>query len=135
LPCVSYYKDIASLLLRLALTAPTQQGPVRSSSQLLGLLDPEVLARLFEGDPERAREAASLRGSQQARAVVGAVSRFANFFHAVGTGFDAAECGWSFGGRPPSSSWSASGMPAARSSCPPIHAHTCTTRPEQVTAP
>jgi hypothetical protein len=27
---------------------------------------------------------------------VGAVSRFANFFHAVGTGFDAAECGWSF---------------------------------------
>jgi len=35
-------------------------------------------------------------GQQQARAVTGAVSRFANFFHAVGDGFDAAELGWSF---------------------------------------
>jgi hypothetical protein len=91
-----YYKDIASLLLRLALAAPTQEGPVRSSAQLLGLLDPEVLKRLFEADPDRQREAASLCGSQQARAVVGAISRFANFFHAVGSSFDAAECGWSF---------------------------------------
>ncbi len=91
-----YYKDIASLLLRLALTAPTQDGPVRTSSQLLALLDPEVLARLWEHDPERARQVQSLRGREQARAVVGAVSRFANFFHAVGQGFDAAELGWSF---------------------------------------
>jgi len=50
-----YYHDIASLLLRLALTAATTEGPVRSSTQLLRLLDPEVLARLWEHDPERAR--------------------------------------------------------------------------------
>jgi hypothetical protein len=91
-----YYKDIASLLLRLALTAPTQDGPVRSSTQLLSLLDPEVLARLWAHDPDHARQVQSLRGREQARAVVGAVSRFANFFHAVGQGFDAAELGWSF---------------------------------------
>jgi len=91
-----YYHDIASLLLRLALTAPTTEGPVRSSGQLLRLLDPEVLARLWEHDPERAHQVASLQGREQARAVVGAVSRFANFFHAVGTNFDAAELGWSF---------------------------------------
>ncbi len=91
-----YYKDIASLLLRLALTAPTQDGPVRSSGQLLRLLDPEVLRPLWEHDPERARQVESLRGREQARAVTGAVSRFANFFHAVGTSFDAADCGWSF---------------------------------------
>src|SRR6266704_7190317 len=59
-----YYKDIASLLLRLALTAPTPDGPVRSSSQLLSLLDPEVLARLWEHDPERARQVESLRGRE-----------------------------------------------------------------------
>jgi hypothetical protein len=91
-----YYKDIASLLLRLALTAPTEDGPVRSSTQLLRLLDPEVLARLWAHEPERARQVESLRGREQARAVVGAVSRFANFFHAIGSGFDAADCGWSF---------------------------------------
>jgi hypothetical protein len=91
-----YYKDIASLLLRLALTAPTQDGPVRTSAQLLRLLDPEVLRPLWEHDPERARQVESLRGREQARAVTGAVSRFANFFHAVGEGFDAAELGWSF---------------------------------------
>ncbi len=91
-----YYKDIASLLLRLALTAPTQDGPVRSSGQLLRLLDPEVLRPLWEHDPERARQVESLRGREQARAVTGAVSRFANFFHAVGQGFDAADLGWSF---------------------------------------
>src|SRR6266508_2872915 len=91
-----YYKDIASLLLRLALTAPTQDGPVRSSAQLLALLDPEVLKPLWEHDPDRYRQVLSLAGREQARAVVGAVSRFANFFHAVGQGFDAAELGWSF---------------------------------------
>jgi hypothetical protein len=91
-----YYHDIASLLLRLALTAPTPEGPVRSSTQLLRLLDPEVLARLWEHDPERAHQVQSLRGREQARAVVGAVSRFANFFHAVANSFDAAELGWSF---------------------------------------
>jgi hypothetical protein len=91
-----YYKDIASLLLRLALTAPTQDGLVCSSAQLLRLLDPEVLKPLWEHDPEHARQVESLRGREQARAVIGAVSRFANFFHAVGTSFDAAECGWSF---------------------------------------
>jgi hypothetical protein len=91
-----YYHDIASLLLRLALTAPTTEGPVRSSVQLLRLLDPEVLARLWQHDPERARQVTSLQGREQARAVVGAVSRFANFFHAVDSSFDAADCGWSF---------------------------------------
>jgi hypothetical protein len=91
-----YYKDIASLLLRLALTAPTQHGPVRTSTQLLRLLDPEVLKPLWEHDPEHAHQVDSLRGREQARAVTGAVSRFANFFHAIGTGFDAADCGWSF---------------------------------------
>jgi hypothetical protein len=91
-----YYHDIASLLLRLALTAPSEDGPVCSSSQLLRLLDPEVLARLWAHDPERARQVASLQGREQARAVVGAVSRFANFFHAIGSSFDAAPCGWSF---------------------------------------
>jgi hypothetical protein len=91
-----YSKDIASLLLRLALTAPTQDGPVRSSGRLLRLLDPEVLRPLWEHDPERARQVESLRGREQARAVTGAVSRFANFFHAVGQSFDAADCGWSF---------------------------------------
>ncbi len=91
-----YYKDIASLLLRLALTAPTQDGPLRSSGQLLRLLDPEVLRPLWEHDPDRARQVESLRGREQARAVTGAVSRFANFFHAVGQGFDAADLGWSF---------------------------------------
>jgi hypothetical protein len=91
-----YYHDIASLLLRLALTAPTTEGPVRSSTQLLRLLDPEVLASLWQHDPQRAHQVQSLRGREQARAVVGAVSRFANFFHAVGVGFDAAELGWSF---------------------------------------
>jgi hypothetical protein len=91
-----YYHDIASLLLRLALTAPTTEGPVRSSAQLFRLLDPEVLANLWQHDPEHARQVASLQGREQARAVVGAVSRFANFFHAVDTSFDAAELGWSF---------------------------------------
>jgi hypothetical protein len=76
--------------------APTPEGPVRSSARLLRLLDPEVLARLWEHDPEHARQVASLQGREQARAVVGAVSRFANFFHAVGDSFDAAELGWSF---------------------------------------
>jgi hypothetical protein len=91
-----YYKDIASLLLRLALTAPSQDGPVRSSTQLLGLLDPEALRPLWAHDPEHARQVESLRGREQARAVTGAVSRFANFFHAIGGGFDAADLGWSF---------------------------------------
>jgi hypothetical protein len=91
-----YYHDIASLLLRLALTAPSEDGPVRSSGQLLRLLDPEVLASLWHHDPERARQVQSLQGREQARAVVGAVSRFANFFHAIGTSFDATPCGWSF---------------------------------------
>ena len=91
-----YYKDIASLLLRLALTVPTEAGPVRSFSQLLSLLDPELLVRLYEHDPDRHREAKSLAGREQARAVAGAVSRFANFAHAVGGGFDGAQAGWSF---------------------------------------
>jgi hypothetical protein len=91
-----YYKDIASLLLRLALNAPTEAGPVRSFSQLLSLLDPELLVRLYEHDPDRHREARSLAGPQQARAVAGAVSRFANFAHAVAGGFDGGDAGWSF---------------------------------------
>jgi hypothetical protein len=91
-----YYKDIASLLLRLALNAPTEAGPVRSWSQLLSLLDPELLVRLYEHDPDRHREARALAGPQQARAVAGAQSRFANFAHAVAGGFDGGDAGWSF---------------------------------------
>jgi hypothetical protein len=91
-----YYKDIASLLLRLALGAPSEAGPVRSFPQLLNLLDPELLVRLYEHDPDRHREARSLAGREQARAVAGAQSRFANFAHAVADGFDGGACGWSF---------------------------------------
>jgi hypothetical protein len=91
-----YYKDVASLLLRLALHAPGEDGPVRCSSQLLARMDPELLVRLYEHDPDRSREAHSLVGRDQARAVKGAITRFANFFAAVGGGFDAGPSGWSF---------------------------------------
>jgi hypothetical protein len=91
-----YYKDIASLLLRLALNAPGEDGPVRSSQQLMSRMDPEALARVYEHDPDRLREARSLCGREQARAVQGAISRLANFFAAVQGGFDAAEQGYSF---------------------------------------
>jgi hypothetical protein len=91
-----YYKDVASLLLRLALNAPGEDGPVRSSAALMARMDPEVLVRLYEHDPDRLREAESLVGRDQARAVKGAMGRFANFFAAVAGGFDAAEQGWSF---------------------------------------
>jgi hypothetical protein len=91
-----YYKDVASLLLRLALHAPGEDGPIRSSSQLLACMDPELLVRLYEHDPDRRREAESLVGRDQARAVKGAITRFANFFAAVAGGFDAGEVGWSF---------------------------------------
>jgi hypothetical protein len=91
-----YYKDVASLLLRLALNAPGEDGPVRSSQQLMARMDPELLVRLYEHDPDRRREAESLVGRDQARAVKGAVGRFANFFAAVAGGFDAGEAGWSF---------------------------------------
>jgi hypothetical protein len=61
-------------------------------------MDPEVLVRLYEHDPDRRREAEAeaLVGRDQARAVKGAMGRFANFFAAVAGGFDAAEQGWSF---------------------------------------
>jgi hypothetical protein len=91
-----YYKDVASLLLRLALQAPGEDGPVRSSSQLMTRMDPELLVRLYEHDPDRRREAESLVGRDQARAVKGAIGRFANFFAAVQGGFDAGEGGCSF---------------------------------------
>jgi hypothetical protein len=91
-----YYKDVASLLLRLALNAPGEDGPVQNSSQLMARMDPELLVRLYEHDPDRLREAQSLVGRDQARAVKGAITRFANFFAAVAGGFDAAEGGWSF---------------------------------------
>jgi hypothetical protein len=91
-----YYKDVASLILRLALNAPGEDGPVRSSQQLMARLDPEWLLRVYEPDPDRRREAHSLVGRDQARAVKGAITRFANFFAAVAGGFDAAEQGWSF---------------------------------------
>jgi hypothetical protein len=91
-----YYKDVASLLLRLALNAPGEDGPVRSSTALMGRMDPELLVRLYEHDPDRRREVESLVGRDQARAVKGAVGRFANFFAAVAGGFDAGEGGWSF---------------------------------------
>jgi hypothetical protein len=91
-----YYQDVASLLLRLALNAPGEDGPVRSSSQLMARMDPELLVRLYEHDPDRLTEAQSLVGRDQARAVKGAVGRFANFFAATSGGFDAAEQGWSF---------------------------------------
>jgi hypothetical protein len=91
-----YYRDVASLLLRLALNAPGEDGSVRSSQQLMARMDPELLVRLYEHDPDRHREAESLVGRDQARAVKGAVGRFANFFAATAGGFDAGECGWSF---------------------------------------
>jgi hypothetical protein len=91
-----YYQDVASLLLRLALNAPGEDGPVRSSGQLMARMDPELLFRLSEHDPDRRREAESLVGRDQARAVKGAIGRFANFFAACSGGFDAAEAGWSF---------------------------------------
>jgi hypothetical protein len=91
-----YYKDVASLLLRLALNTPGEDGPIRSSAQLMARMDPEVLVRLYEHDPDRRREAESLVGRDQARAVKGAIGRFANFFAAVAGGFDAGEAGWSF---------------------------------------
>jgi hypothetical protein len=91
-----YYKDIASLLLRLALNAPGEDGPVHSSQQLMSRMDPEALAHRYEHDPDRLREARSLCGREQARAVQGAISRLANFFAAVAGGFDAAEGGYSF---------------------------------------
>jgi single-stranded DNA-binding protein len=91
-----YYKDVASLLLRLALEAPGEDGPIGSSQQLLARMDPELLVRVFEHDPDRLRDARPLVGRDQARAVKGAITRFANFFAAVGGGFDAGEGGWSF---------------------------------------
>jgi hypothetical protein len=91
-----YYKDVASLLLRLALNAPGEDGPVRSSQQLMARMDPELLVRLYEHDPDRRREAESLVGRDQARAVKGAIGRFANFFAATSGGFDAGPQGWSF---------------------------------------
>jgi hypothetical protein len=91
-----YYKDVASLLLRLALQAPSEDGPVRSSAALMARMDPELLAGIYQHQPDRLREARSLCGRDQARAVQGAVSRFANFFAAVHGGFDAGPDGWSF---------------------------------------
>jgi hypothetical protein len=91
-----YYEDAASLLLRLALNAPGEDGPVHSSSRLMARMDPEWLVRVYEHDPDRLREAESLVGRDQARAVKGAITRFANFFAAVAGGFDAGEQGWSF---------------------------------------
>jgi hypothetical protein len=91
-----YYQDVASLLLRLALNAPGEDGPVRSSGQLMARMDPELLVRLYEHDPDRRREAESLVGRDQARAVKGAIGRFANFFAATSGGFDAGAAGWSF---------------------------------------
>jgi hypothetical protein len=91
-----YYKDVASLLLRLALDAPGEDGPIRCSQQLMARMDPELLVRVYEHDPDRLRDAQSLVGRDQARAVKGAITRFANFFAAVHGGFDAGEGGWSF---------------------------------------
>jgi hypothetical protein len=91
-----YYKDVASLLLRLALNAPGEDAQVHSSAQLMARMDPELLVRLYEHDPDRRREAESLVGRDQARAVKGAIGRFANFFAAVAGGFDAGQAGWSF---------------------------------------
>jgi hypothetical protein len=91
-----YYKDVASLLLRLALNAPGEDGPIRSSAALMARMDPELLVSLYEHDPDRRREAESLVGRDQARAVKGAIGRFANFFAAVAGGFDAGPQGWSF---------------------------------------
>jgi hypothetical protein len=91
-----YYKDVASLLLRLALEVPGEDGPVRCSQQLLARMDPELLVRVYEHDPDRLRDAQSLVGRDQAKAVKGAITRFANFFAATCGGFDAGEGGWSF---------------------------------------
>ena len=90
-----YYKDVASLVLRLALHAPGEDGPGRLL-QLMARMDPELLVRLYEHDPDRRREAETLVGRDQARAVKGAIGRFANFFAATAGGFDAGEDGWCF---------------------------------------
>jgi hypothetical protein len=91
-----YYEDGASLLLRLALEVPGEDGPIRCSQQLLARMDPELLVRVYEHDPDRLRDAQSLVGRDQARAVKGAITRFANFFAAVAGGFDGGPGGWSF---------------------------------------
>jgi hypothetical protein len=78
------------------LNAPGEDGPVRSSQQLMARMDSELLVRLHEHDPDRRREAESLAGRDQARAVKGAIGRFANFFAATSGGFDAGQAGWSF---------------------------------------
>jgi hypothetical protein len=91
-----YYQDVASLVLRLALNVPAEDGSVHSSAQLMARMDPELLVRLYEHDPDRRREAESLVGRDQARAVKGAIGRFANFFAATAGGFDAGPTGWSF---------------------------------------
>jgi hypothetical protein len=91
-----YYEDAASLLLRLALEVPGEDGPIRCSQQLMARMDPELLVRVYEHDPDRLRDARSLQGRDQAKAVKGAITRFANFFAAVHGGFDAGDGGWSF---------------------------------------
>jgi hypothetical protein len=87
---------------RLAAAPPGLERPGRGRRPrpLLGAAagphGPELLVRLYEHHPDRRREAHSLVGRDQARAVKGAITRFANFFAAVQGGFDAAEAGWSF---------------------------------------
>jgi hypothetical protein len=66
-----YYQDVASLLLRLALNAPGEDGPVCSSGQLMARMDPELLVRLYEHDPtgcgrRRAWSAATRPGPSRA---------------------------------------------------------------------
>jgi hypothetical protein len=63
-----YYKDIASLLLRLALNAPGEDGPVRSSAQLLGGWTPRRWPTATSTSPTgSAKPEASAGGSRQGR--------------------------------------------------------------------
>jgi hypothetical protein len=109
-----YYKDVAILLLRLALNAPGEDGPVRSSGQLMARMDPELLVRLYEHDPDRLREAQSLVARDQTRAVKGAAGRFANFFAATAGGFDAGPAGSTPPGRPATARPALASDPALR---------------------
>ena len=91
-----YYKDVASPPAPPCAERAGRGRPRPQLPQLMARMDPELLVRLYEHDPDRRREAESLVGRDQARAVKGAIGRFANFFAATSGGFDAGPAGWSF---------------------------------------
>ncbi len=76
-----YYRDMAKLMISLAVEAPG--GPPRSSDELLERLNLGTLLALYDGRPE----AQELLGIQQKDAA-GAYNRFRSFFRALGTSLD-----------------------------------------------